>query len=258
MDYGILNPSVPTIFSHANSHPATDIPLLRSSHASISSTPDTELQMGLGSPVCLSGDPTVYDHSSLGIDCHSNNGASIATQMRLALQYERGSINEEQLQSGKNPARITRATVEKAFHLGTVLGARAVGMEEEIGSLEIGKKADVVIWDALSPGMVCAAEHDPVAAIVMHSSPRDIETVIVNGEVRKGQGTLKPARRVDPKISGLGGEKEVEVEWATVARELLRSREEVQGRIDKIDFGELREGYMKVLGVDAEKLVEGF
>lgn len=93
----------------------------------------------------------------------------------------------------------------------------------------------------------------------MHSSPRDIETVIVNGEVRKEKEVLKPARGVDPQVAGLvSGEKEVEVEWPTVARELSDSRKKVQNRIDKIDFARVREGYMKVLGVDTTKLVDGY
>ena len=179
--------------------------------------------------------------------------------MRLALQSHRGTVNEKLLSEGKNPARIANATVEKAFNLGTILGAKAVGMEQEIGSLEVGKKADVLVWDMLSPGMVCAVEHDPVAAIVMHSCPRDIEMVIVDGEVRKEKGGLKPARKVDPQFAGLvSGEEEVDVAWDTVAKNLLESRKKIQSRIGKIDFEEVREGYMKTLGMDRERFVDGY
>jgi cytosine/adenosine deaminase-related metal-dependent hydrolase len=51
-----------------------------------------------------------------------------------------------------------------------------------LGSIEEGKLADLVIFDTSSPGMLCAAEQDPVAAIVLHSLIRDIETVMVNGK----------------------------------------------------------------------------
>ena len=65
-------------------------------------------------------------------------------------------------------------------------------MESELGSIAVGKLADLVIFDARSPSMICAAEQDAVAAIVMHASVRDIETVIVDGKVRKLGGKLVP------------------------------------------------------------------
>jgi cytosine/adenosine deaminase-related metal-dependent hydrolase len=72
-----------------------------------------------------------------------------------------------------------------ALMMGTLRGARALCMEKDIGSIEVGKKADLMIFDALSPAMACAAQHDPVMAIVPPSTIRDINTVLVDGEVRK-------------------------------------------------------------------------
>ncbi|KAH7007697.1 hypothetical protein EDB80DRAFT_684909 [Ilyonectria destructans] len=58
-------------------------------------------------------------------------------------------------------------------------------MEDKFGSIAEGKLADLVIFDANSPEMLCAAEQDPVAAIVLHSSIGNVETVIVDGIIRK-------------------------------------------------------------------------
>jgi hypothetical protein len=44
--------------------------------------------------------------------------------------------------------------------------------------------------------LVCAAEHDPVAAVVLHSSPGDIEAVLVDGIWRKREGKL-PSVKVE-------------------------------------------------------------
>lgn len=98
-------------------------------------------------------------------------------------------------------------------------------MEDQLGSLEEGKLADIVIFDGLTPGMVCAAEEDPVAAIVLHSSIACIETVIVDGRIVKQRGDLVPVD-LDLSMSDLKPA-ETRLEWSDVARELLKSRQRV-------------------------------
>ncbi len=136
--------------------------------------------MGMGNPMCFREGCT--DNSSLGIDCHSNNSSSIPSQMRVALQSERARGNDVIIAQGKY-LRSLNVSVQDAFKLGTIQGARAIRMDDMLGSIEAGKLADLVIFDGQTPGMICAAEADPVAAIVLHSSIRDIDTVIVDGQV---------------------------------------------------------------------------
>ncbi|PYH44714.1 amidohydrolase family protein [Aspergillus saccharolyticus JOP 1030-1] len=50
-----------------------------------------------------------------------------------------------------------------------------------LGSIEVGKLADLVIFDGQGPEMICAARKTPVAAIVLHSSMRNADTVIYMG-----------------------------------------------------------------------------
>lgn len=99
-------------------------------------------------------------------------------------------------------------------------------MEPQLGSLEQGKLADIVIFDGLTPGMICAAEQDPVAAIVLHSSIADIETVIVDGRIVKQRGNLVPVD-LDLSMSDLKSTKKTRLEWSDVAQELLKSRQRV-------------------------------
>lgn len=208
--------------------------------------------MNFGFPACFRQD--AYSHASLGIDCHSCGSADIITQMRLALQSERARYNQAFLDQGKNP-RVPNVSAEQAYNLGTILGARAVGMEKEIGSLAVGKLADVVVFDATSPSMICAAEQDPVAAIVLHASVRDVEMVIVDGIVRKEGGKTLPVR-VEREITGLGGgEGKVDVGWEGVVKELLKSREGIEEKIAKLDFGKIREGVIGMLHVDESNTV---
>ncbi|RAH84309.1 Metallo-dependent hydrolase [Aspergillus japonicus CBS 114.51] len=220
-DYGLLGPDI--LLSHGNNLSTADIEKLSQAKAWISATPDTELQMGHGNPVCFQDGCT--NITALGIDCHSNNSGDIVTQMRLALQSERARRNEKLLAQGKY-MRSLDVSVQDAFRLGTIQGARAIGMADQLGSIEVGKLADLVIFDGESPGMICAAEEHPVAAIVLHSSVRDVDTVIVNGAIRKQGGRLVPVD-IDSSFSEVTIAKQ-RVEWKDVARELRDSQERIR------------------------------
>lgn len=209
--------------------------------------------MGLGYPVCFREDTTSI--SSLGIDCHSNNGPSIVNQMRLGLQAERGIRNDAIIKAGKAPKHLT-LSVQDVFRLGTIGGARAVGLQDQIGSLEEGKLADIVIFDGLSPGMICAAEEDPVAAIVLHSSTADIETVIVDGRIVKQHGSLVPID-LDLSLSDLKPAK-TRFEWSDVAKELLKSRQRIIETAKKNwggDMGKALDDITKAFYIDPKNLV---
>ena len=108
----------------------------------------------------------------------------------MALQTERARRDAPILEQGQRPKNTT-VTVKQMFNLGTILGARAIGMENVIGSLAVGRKADVLVFDGLSSGILCPAQQDLVAAIVMHASARGVELLIVDGVIRKEAGMLK-------------------------------------------------------------------
>jgi cytosine/adenosine deaminase-related metal-dependent hydrolase len=242
----LLGPDI--LLSHSTRLTADEAQQLIKGKAHISATPSTELSMGLGDPVCFRDD--LYPISSLGVDCHAFTSADIPGQMRLALQTARGIRNQRIIDTGKTPRKV-HFTVEKAFNLGTIQGARAVGMGSEIGSLEEGKLADIVIFDANSPAMVCAAEQDPVAAIVLHSSAHDIETVIVDGIIKKEGGKLVPVEGIEKQVAG--GEKDV-LGWKDVAAELLKSRERIEKKVQEIDYEKARKSIFQVLMVQEDTL----
>ncbi|EHK39606.1 uncharacterized protein TrAtP1_006897 [Trichoderma atroviride] len=249
--HGVLGPDI--ILSHANQLLDSDAKKLSDVNAAISSTPDTEIQMGLGYPVCFRDDTSAI--SSLGVDCHSNNGSSIVNQMRLGLQAERGIRNHAILETSKAPRHLS-LSVQEVFRLGTIGGAKAIGMQDQLGSLEEGKLADIVIFDGLSPSMICAAEEDPVAAIVLHSSTADIETVIVDGRVVKQQGKLVPVE-LDMTLSDFKPAK-ARLEWSDVAKELLQSRQRVIEAGKKSWGGDLEKavgGVMKAFYVDPKNVI---
>lgn len=69
----------------------------------------------------------------------------------------------------------------KALEMCTIDGAKALGLEQEIGSLEIGKKADVVLVDLARPHLYPL--HMPVFRLVCFANGNDVSTVIVDGRL---------------------------------------------------------------------------
>ncbi len=91
----------------------------------------------------------------LGVDgTASNEAGQLGTELRNALLVNRlGGHREKAL------------TVRQALRLGTMGGARVIGREREIGSIEPGKLADLALWKV--DGMLHASIADPVAALVL-------------------------------------------------------------------------------------------
>lgn len=207
------------LLSHCTGMTSEEKSSILSSGAHISSTPSTEIQMALGEPVCFQDG--VNNVSSLGVDCHSATTSSIIEEARLVLQYTRGQQNQIALDN-KSSISMNIKTMD-ALNLATIRGARAAGLGDKIGSIAVGKFADLVFWDKNSPGMLTAAYHDPVAAIIHHSSIQDVKSVMIDGVFRKREGKLLPV-----KLPG-GGTKE----WREIAKEVLKSRTEIQERISK-------------------------
>ncbi|KAK7038322.1 Metallo-dependent hydrolase [Favolaschia claudopus] len=242
---GLLKDDI--LLSHANNALPEDAELIVANGAHISSTPGTELQVGLGYPVSFR--PDLHDVASLGIDCHSSSSGDMLAQMRIAVQNARGLFNQPFVEAGKAP-RSLDITALQAFNLATIKGARAIGMGDEIGSIAEGKLADIVIYDAESPSMICGAEHDPVAAIVMHASVRDVDTVIVDGKIRKQGGKLV-AVEMESTMAAEG-----KMEWRQIAAKLSQSRSRLEETLKTVDMESARKAAAQVMYVDEQNIVD--
>ena len=64
----------------------------------------------------------------------------------------------------------------------TIDAAKAIGMEADLGSLEPGKKADIVMLDRRKPHLYPPMM--PLTTVAQFANAADVHTVIVNGEVR--------------------------------------------------------------------------
>jgi len=70
---------------------------------------------------------------------------------------------------------------ETVLEMATINGAKAMGLEDEIGSLEVGKRADFVALDMDKPHLVPAP--DPVSALVFAANGSDVDTVVIDGQI---------------------------------------------------------------------------
>ena len=214
-------------------------------------------------------DPTeTIPNVSLGVDCHSAVSSYMPAQMSLALTYARAEQHTGLAKDGKWTPSLTYKykgwntfrsqssarppfpplTVQAAFNLGTTCGARAIRKEHELGRIAVGFKADFAVFDAKSPGLLAAAEQDPVAAIVMHSSVRDVWGVVVGGEICKWNGVLTPVSV--PKLEGAGPVAGTKLEWEEVADRVLGCRNSLEARIKDIDFERVTEEVVNFFPMD--------
>ena len=112
---------------------------------------------------------------TLGTD---NMHADMVEVMRWALAMAR--VQEGKVSDAWQPKDVLR--------MATMGGARAMGLEAEIGSLEVGKKADLVAFDFRRPHLYPAV--NPVGTLVHTGQGRDVELVMVDGRVVVEDGDL--------------------------------------------------------------------
>jgi cytosine/adenosine deaminase-related metal-dependent hydrolase len=144
--------------------------------------PSSNARLGAGiapvAPLLGAGAPV-----ELGVDgAASNEAGELGMEMRQALLFAR-------LEGG--PAALT---AREALELATIHGARCLGREAELDSLEPGKLADVALWrvdDLLHAGI-----KDPVTALVFGPAP-SAELLLVNGEPVVQDAKLRTAEELE-------------------------------------------------------------
>jgi cytosine/adenosine deaminase-related metal-dependent hydrolase len=183
-DAGLLGPDL--LFVHGAALTDRELTLLRDCGAGLCATPETEMQMGMGFPVAFRALRSGV-HASLGIDIVSNYSGEMFSQMRLALQSARAIENSRYQAANVAPRRITPSSYE-ALALATRGGAAAAGLADSVGTLEVGKKADILVVRTDSVHM-CPAT-DAVGALVLNASVSDVDTVLVGGRIVKRGGVL--------------------------------------------------------------------
>ena len=161
-----------TVLAHALGLAPSDVAVIADSGASVVMCPTAALKSGSGMTrsallpeLLAAGVP-----AALGTDA-ANNSNLIETMrsMYLAAVLYKDARGD-----------VSMIPAETALELATITAARALGMDDRIGSLEPGKKADIVLFDTRRPEWRSLL--NPVNNLVYSADGRSVHTVIINGE----------------------------------------------------------------------------
>jgi len=115
---------------------------------------------------------------SLGADgAACNNRLDMFTEMRTAALLQKALHGPEVLPAAR------------ALRMATIDGARAMGLDKEIGSLEVGKRADVIVVDLAQPHS-SPQRDDVISALVYSAESSDVRATIIDGRVVMRDGEL--------------------------------------------------------------------
>lgn len=137
----------------------------------------------------------------LGTDDYFHNMCDLLRKQRMG-QMNLSSKRSGHLNMINSESRTSRPSFYKMLELATIGGARALGMDVEVGSLEINKKADIIIFNLMNPYII--PTRDPITSVFLYGTPGDIDYVICNGGFLKKEGNLIT---VDLKCSLLNAQK---------------------------------------------------
>lgn len=167
-DINFLGPDV--IAAHSVWLSGAEIALIKDNNVKISHNPLSNMKLASGiSPVSdmLANDVCV----SLGTDgVASNNNLDLFQEMKTASLLQKVRTLDP-----------TVLPANKMLEMATINGATALGMEEEIGTIEVGKKADLILVDMKKPHL--SPYRNPISHLAYSAEGSDVSTVICDGEV---------------------------------------------------------------------------
>ena len=203
-----------------------DLALLKQHGGWTSTTPETELQMGMGYPV-LERVEASGRTPSLGIDIVSNYAGDMFAQMRLMLQTMRFRDFET---AGAGIPISSRYAARKMLKFATLGGATVMGLDRVTGSLTPGKKADIVLTRTDSINM--SPVTDPVAALIFYAHASDVDSVFIDGVARKRNGTI------------------VGFDWAGQQKRLRNSAEAISQKFRLVPQDAVRQAWAPYWGLE--------
>ncbi|MGW0832777.1 amidohydrolase [Streptomyces prunicolor] len=171
---GLLGPDL--LLAHAVDLTGPEIAALARTGTSVAHCPVSNLKLGCGIapvPRLLSAGVTV----GLGTDgAVSSNTLDVLGAVRQAALVHK---------AGGDP---TAVGAEQAVRMATIEGARALGLGDHLGSLEVGKRADLVVLDLNAPHL--RPLHDPWSTLAYAAHSADVRDTVVDGRVLMRNRTL--------------------------------------------------------------------
>ena len=174
-DLGLLNQR--TLLVHSVWINDGDIEIIQKRGAGVAHCPESNMKLASGiAPV-----PRLLEAGivvGLGTDgCASNNDHDLFSEMDMAAKLHKVACMDPYVMDARTCLKM--ATIE---------GARAIGLDRHIGSIERGKRADIIIVDVNKPHMVPL--YDPFSSLVYSAKSSDVSLVMVDGILRVREGQL--------------------------------------------------------------------
>jgi 5-methylthioadenosine/S-adenosylhomocysteine deaminase len=182
---GVLGPH--NIFNHCTRVPQETWNLLADAGVNVTVNPRSDALFGFDDESFAY--QQAIDHGlspALGIDLDTAFGSDLFGEMHALFGQQRSAMRYRRFRGeAKVPAPISVKAVLKAA---TVNGARAAGLESEIGTLTPGKQADIIM--VRTNGVAVFPVTNAIGTIVQAVERSDVDTVMVAGEIRKRAGKL--------------------------------------------------------------------
>lgn len=161
---------VPAIAAHCVQVTDNDIKILKEKGVSVVTNPASNMKLGNGfAPVAKMLEMGV--NVCLGTDgAASNNSLNMFHELNLLTLIHKG-VN-------KTPQCISAA---EGFRIATGNGAKALGLDKEIGTIEVGKKADLAILNLNVPSL--NPRNNLIAGLCYSANGSEVETVIIDGKI---------------------------------------------------------------------------
>ena len=161
---------VPAIAAHCVQVTEKDINILKAHQVSVVTNPASNMKLGNGfAPIAEMLEKGV--NICLGTDgAASNNCLNMFHELSLLTLIHKGV--------GKTPQCVS---AKEGFRIATINGAKALGLEKEVGSIEVGKKADLAILDLNVPSLT--PRNNLIAGLSYSANGSEVDTVIINGQI---------------------------------------------------------------------------
>ena len=158
------------VIAHGTYISDKELDLLKKCDVSICTNPISNLNLGCGIT-----DIKLYMDKGINV-CLGTDGVGSGNNMNMF--YHMSMVDN--LQKGKYLDSTVMSSY-KVLKMATINGAKALGMEDDIGSIEVGKKADIIILSLDDIEMVPCV--NPIISIVHNMWYNSVDTTIINGNI---------------------------------------------------------------------------
>ncbi|MDR1404205.1 MAG: amidohydrolase family protein [Candidatus Methanoplasma sp.] len=184
-DIGVLGKR--SIAAHSSWLTMNEVKLMAAAGISVSSCPVSNMKLATGGVAPIPEFQRYGVNVTVGTDgSTTNNSLDMISEMKILGLLQKSSRWDP-----------TVASAQELMDFATVNASIAIGMQDLLGSIEVGKYADLVILDGKSPNIRPLLPENMVSNIIYSASPANVKTVICQGDTVLRDGKIKTVDEED-------------------------------------------------------------